>query len=68
MGHAGYAKGRKPDILCAAISVLTIGTVNSLKDLAGEHSDDYRAETGSQAEAVRRKGAAACSQTGQKYM
>ena len=36
MGHAGYAKGRKPDILCAAISVLTIGTVNSMKDLAGE--------------------------------
>lgn len=36
MGHAGYARGRKPDILCAAISVLAIGTVNSLKDLAGE--------------------------------
>lgn len=39
-----------------------------LRKQQGEHSDDYRAETGSQAEAVRRKGAAACSQTGQKYM
>ena len=37
MGHAGYAKWwRKPDVLCAAISVLTIGTINSLEELAGE--------------------------------
>ena len=36
MGHAGYAKGRKPDVLCAAISALTIGTINSLEELAGE--------------------------------
>ena len=36
MGHAGYAKRGKPDILCAAISALTIGTVNSLEELAGE--------------------------------
>ena len=36
MGHAEYAKRGKPDILCAAISALTIGTVNSLEVLAGE--------------------------------
>ena len=36
MGHAGYAKRRKPDILCAAISALTIGTINSLEELAKE--------------------------------
>ncbi len=36
MGHAGYAKSGKPDILCAAISALTIGTVNCLDELAGE--------------------------------
>ena len=36
MGHAGYAKPGKPDILCAAVSALTIGTVNSLTELAGE--------------------------------
>ena len=36
MGHAGYARRGKPDILCAAISALTIGTINSLEQLAGE--------------------------------
>ena len=40
MGHARYAKkrlfGNSPDILCAAISALVIGTVSSLEDLAGE--------------------------------
>ena len=36
MGHAEYAKSGRPDILCAAISALTIGTVNSLEELAGE--------------------------------
>ena len=36
MGHAGYAKKGKPDILCAAISALTIGAVNALEELAGE--------------------------------
>ncbi len=35
-GHAEYAKRGKPDILCAAISALTISTVNSLEELAGE--------------------------------
>jgi uncharacterized protein YsxB (DUF464 family) len=43
MGHAGYAKrklfGTEPDILCAAISALVIGTMNSLKELAGESLD-----------------------------
>ena len=36
MGHAGYAKRGRPDILCAAISALTIGSINSLERLAGE--------------------------------
>ncbi len=37
MGHAEYARRGRPDILCAAISALTIGTINSLEVLAGEH-------------------------------
>ncbi len=40
MGHAEYAKkrlfGNSPDILCAAISALVLGTINSLEELAGE--------------------------------
>ena len=36
MGHAEYAKPGEPDVLCAAVSALTIGTVNSLEGLAGE--------------------------------
>ena len=36
MGHAGYAKPGKPDLLCASISVLVINTINSLEELAGE--------------------------------
>ena len=36
MGHAEYAKKNQPDILCAAISALVIGTINSLEELAGE--------------------------------
>lgn len=36
MGHAGYARKGRPDVLCAAISALTIGTINSLEELAGE--------------------------------
>lgn len=36
MGHAGYARKGRPDVLCAAVSALTIGTVNSLEALAGE--------------------------------
>lgn len=34
-GHAGYAK-RGEDIVCAAISVLVINTVNSLEELTKE--------------------------------
>ena len=36
MGHAEYAKKNQPDVLCAAISALVIGTINSLEELAGE--------------------------------
>ncbi|MGN0401092.1 MAG: ribosomal-processing cysteine protease Prp [Acetatifactor sp.] len=36
MGHAEYAERGKPDVLCAAISALTLGTINSLEELAGE--------------------------------
>ncbi len=36
MGHAEYARKNQPDILCAAISALVIGTINSLEELAGE--------------------------------
>ena len=35
IGHSGYAE-RGEDIVCAAISVLVINTVNSLDQLAGE--------------------------------
>ena len=35
-GHAGYAKKNCPDILCSAISILVINTINSLEVLAGE--------------------------------
>ena len=36
MGHAGYAKRGKEDILCATISYAVINTMNSLEELAGE--------------------------------
>ena len=40
MGHAGYAKRRlfhrEPDILCAAVSALTISLMNALQELADE--------------------------------
>ena len=35
-GHAGYARRGRPDIVCAAVSALTIAAVNSLEELAGE--------------------------------
>ena len=35
IGHSGYAE-RGEDIVCAAISVLVINTINSLDQLAGE--------------------------------
>ena len=41
MGHAEYAKKnlfgkREPDVLCAAVSTLSIATNNALEALAGE--------------------------------
>ena len=38
MGHAGYGKYPN-DIVCAAISVLVINTINSLEELALEEMD-----------------------------
>ena len=35
IGHSGYAE-RGEDIVCAAISVLVINTINSLDELTGE--------------------------------
>ena len=35
IGHSGYANSGE-DIVCAAISVLVINTINSLEQLAGE--------------------------------
>jgi len=32
-GHAEYSKRGKPDIVCAAISMLVINTLNSLEEL-----------------------------------
>lgn len=51
MGHAGYAKKRlfksEPDILCSAISVLVISTLNALEHLAQEKfRTDSNEETG----------------------
>ena len=51
MGHAGYAKKhlfyKEPDILCAAISVTVINTINSLENLAHEElSVTQNEETG----------------------
>lgn len=43
MGHAGYAE-RGEDILCAAISVLVISTMNALEDLAGERIEEVANE------------------------
>ncbi|MGF7047199.1 uncharacterized protein YsxB (DUF464 family) [Paenibacillus sp. DS2015] len=33
-GHAGYAKAGE-DIVCAGVSVVTVGTVNSIESLTG---------------------------------
>lgn len=47
MGHAEYAKAGEPDILCAAISALVIGTMNGLEALAGERFESaVNEETG----------------------
>lgn len=39
MGHAGYAKKSQPDILCSAISILVLNTINALEELAGEEME-----------------------------
>ena len=39
MGHAGYAKDGDPDILCSAISALSIHTINGLEKAAGQKLD-----------------------------
>ena len=47
MGHAGYAKRGKPDILCSAISALTIGTANALEELGNvDLTSSVNEETG----------------------
>ena len=47
MGHAGFAKKGKPDILCSAISALTINTVNYIEEVAGDSvSVESNEETG----------------------
>jgi len=35
MGHAGYTQDQ-PDIVCAAISILVINTINAMEKLAGQ--------------------------------
>ena len=37
MGHAGYATN-EPDVVCAAVSVLVINTINAIEKLAGQAS------------------------------
>ena len=39
MGHAGFARKGKPDILCSAISALSIHTINGLAKAAGQKLD-----------------------------
>ena len=39
MGHAGYSRKGKPDILCSAISALSIHTINGLEKAAGQKLD-----------------------------
>ena len=49
MGHAGFAKKQGADVLCAAISTLTISTANALEELAKEKvSSVTNEETGFQ--------------------
>ena len=38
MGHAGYARKGKPDILCSAVSALTFHTINGM-EIAGQKPD-----------------------------
>lgn len=44
-GHAGYAK-RGSDIVCSAVSALTINLVNSLAELTKQHFDSEADENG----------------------
>ena len=39
MGHAGYARKGKPDILCSAVSAITFHTINGLEKAAGQKLD-----------------------------
>ena len=39
-GHAGYAD-EGYDIFCAAVSVLTVNTVNAIERIAGDHVEDH---------------------------
>jgi hypothetical protein len=38
MGHAGYARKGKPDILCSAVSAITFHTINGM-EIAGQKPD-----------------------------
>ncbi len=38
IGHAGYAED-EPDVVCAAVSVLVINTINAMEKLAGQKSE-----------------------------
>ena len=42
-GHAGYADSGY-DIICAAVSVLTLNTANSIETLTGDRIEDYEEE------------------------
>ena len=47
MGHTGYAKKGTPDILCSAISALTIHTANGISQVVGDEFDfSQNEETG----------------------
>ena len=43
MGHAEYAEN-EPDIVCAAVSVLVINTINSIEKLAGQQTEVIKNE------------------------
>ncbi len=38
LGHAGYAKWLQKDLVCCAISVLMINTINSIEELTDDQS------------------------------
>ena len=38
MGHAGYVRKGKPDILCSAVSAITFHTINGM-EIAGQKPD-----------------------------